>query len=214
MTNRVVLLKVIKGVTAERVPPALLLCPAPYEPMFLDNNMLRECSKDPETGISEEFLDEALGKGDECYGIVDGDGKLVSYAWYARTPTRFDPPDLMLHFSNRLVYIYKGYTNVRHRGQRLLPIVTARALDHYLKLGYKGLISCIASNNFSSLKVAYRMGSFEFGTIHVVKIFGRYFTHASDGCRSRDFCIVPIVERIGSEKRMGSVLLRHERTKS
>ena len=83
--------------------------------------------------------------------------------------------------------MYKGYTAARHRGHRLHAIGMVRALQHYLTLGYEGLVSYVESNNFSSLRSVYRMGYFDFGTIQVVRLFGRYITRASAGCRDWDF---------------------------
>lgn len=189
--NRVMLLKVIKAVAVKSVDPGYLDVPAPYRAMFLDEKMLRWFAKDPECGMTPQFLDEALSKGDECYGILDGSSGLAAYGWYARTPTRIDPPDLRLLFSGRFVYMYKGYTAARHRGRRLHAIGMVRALKHYLDLGYEGLVSYVESNNFSSLRSVHRMGYFEFGTIGVVRLFGRTLTRASAGCRAWNFDLAP-----------------------
>ena len=189
--NQVMLVKVIKAVAVNRVDPAFLEVPAPYRAMFLDEPVLRHFALDPETGLPPEFLDEALAKGDECYGFIDDRGDLAAYGWYARTSTRIDPPDLRLRFSGRHVYMYKGYTARRHRGHRLHAIGMVRALQHYLELGYEGLVSYVESNNFSSLRSVYRMGYFDFGTIQVVKVFGRYLTRASAGCREWEFGLAP-----------------------
>ncbi|MFT5605400.1 MAG: hypothetical protein ACI9G5_002370 [Paracoccaceae bacterium] len=85
--------------------------------------------------------------------------------------------------------MYKGYTNVRHR---LHAIGMVRALDHYLKLGYTGLISCAESNNLGLIKSSRRMGFMEFDNITLAKIFGRYFIAASPRCRPFGFRIEPV----------------------
>jgi hypothetical protein len=64
--NRVILFKVFRGATVERFDPAFLECPEPCRPMFLDATMLRAFAKCSETLLAEEFLGEALSKGDEC----------------------------------------------------------------------------------------------------------------------------------------------------
>jgi hypothetical protein len=206
-TNTVVLLKVIKGLMVERVDPTFLECPTPYRPMFLDEPLLREFSKEPDHELAPSFVDDALAKGDECYGILVGD-QLASYGWYSRRPTRIDPPALMLHFNERYIYMYKGFTDIRHRGRRLHAIGMARAMEHYLELGYKGLVAYVESNNFSSLKSVRRMGYVEFGAIGVLRIFGRYMMYASHGCRSFDFRIEPATGGAPRYARSGALLPR------
>src|SRR5438552_3057586 len=71
--NRALVVKILKGMTAERLNPAFLTCPAPYRPMLLDAKALREFGRDAGNGLPESFLEEALAKGDECYGILDGE---------------------------------------------------------------------------------------------------------------------------------------------
>ncbi len=179
--NSVVIVKMLKGVSIERVDPAFLCCPEPYTPMLLTEKMIRDFARDPGSDMREDFLQEALSKGDECYGISDG-STLAAYGWYSLKPTRIDPPELTLHFSRDYVYMYKGFTHVRYRGQRLHAIGMTLALRHYLSKGFKGLVSYVESDNFDSRKSVLRMGYVEFGTIYVVRLFGRYLTWASRGC--------------------------------
>src|SRR5437899_8518707 len=65
--NRAFVVKILKGMTAERINPAFLTCPAPYRPTFLDAKALREFGRDSANGLPEGFLEEALAKGDECF---------------------------------------------------------------------------------------------------------------------------------------------------
>ncbi len=114
------------------------------------------------------------------YGILDGE-ILAAYGWYARTPTRIDPPDLVLHPGNEYVYMYKGYTHTGHRGRRLHAIGMTLALQEYLARGFKGLVSYVESNNFSSLNSVTRMGYEIFGTVYALEMFGIHLVHASAG---------------------------------
>ena len=75
------------------------------------------------------------------------------------------------------------------------------ALQHYLGKGYKGLVSYVESNNFSSLTSVARMGYETFGTIYVSRIFGIYLTHAGAGCRAHGVRIVH--DEPGSMSRAG-----------
>jgi len=189
--NRVVLFKVLKVMAVERVNAVFVNCPEPYRPMFLDAKRLREFGRESGNDLPWSFLDEALSKDDDCYGILAGD-TLAAYGWYSRGPTRIDPPDLVLHHGDGYVYMYKGFTHPGHRGRRLHEIGMTRALQHYQTGGFKGLVSYVESNNFSSLKSVSRMGYETFGAIYVLKIFGAYFTHASAGCRERGVRIEPL----------------------
>jgi hypothetical protein len=83
--------------------------------------------------------------------------------------------------------MYKGFTDSRYRGQRLHAIGMTRALEHYLSKGFGGIVSYVESTNFDSLKSCFRMGYRVFGSIYVVRIFGRDFAFSSPGCRRFDF---------------------------
>jgi len=135
----------------------------------------------PEYEITDEFLRAAFAKGDECYGFLDG-SVLASYGWYANTPTAIDIPALKLHFDPRYIYMYKGYTHVKYRGQRLHAIAMGRALEAYKGKGFRGLLSYVEWNNFSSLKSCYRLGYSDIGNIYLFQLFGRYRTHADRSC--------------------------------
>jgi hypothetical protein len=161
-------------------------CDEKYRGLFLPEAMLREFAKNPEHELSESFLNHALGKGDECYGFLDGTS-LVSYGWYSRLPTQTDWANLAVHFDDRYIYMYKGFTHVNNRGQRLYALGMTRALQEYLARGYKGMVAYVEWNNFDSLKSAYRMGYKKFGTIYSLRIFNRYFLHSNAGCGRYQF---------------------------
>lgn len=178
--------KILKGVTISKVDPAFLSCPHEYSATFLSESVLRKCSADPEYEMSSDFLNEALSKGDECYAICDGE-TLAAYGWYSTKPTRIDLPGMFVHFGREYVYMYKGFTHTRYRGQRLHAIGMSRALQNYRSRGFRGLVSYVESNNFASLKSCARMGYAVFGTVYVGKSLGRYFQHSSRGCEEFGF---------------------------
>jgi hypothetical protein len=147
-----------------------------------DENLVKATAT-PEYGIQGDFLKSALRKGDECYAILDGD-KIASYGWYARTATPLDPDDLILKFDSSYVYMYKGFTLDRYRGQRLHAIGMTRALAEYKQRGFAGLVSYVESNNFDSLKSCYRMGYRPCGRIRVVRIGGKYYIRPESECKA------------------------------
>lgn len=184
--NRVLLFKIFKAVAIERVNASFLECDPRYRGLFLDEPMLRGFAKDPKNELSHEFLDAALAKGDQCYGFVDGT-ELASYGWYSAKPTNTDMPGIVQHFSDRDVYMYKGFTDVNHRGQRLHAVGMTRALESYLGRGYRGIVSTAEWNNFPSLKSGYRMGFHDFGSITVSRLGHRYLLHHDAGCQRYAF---------------------------
>lgn len=182
--NRLVPFKILRCMAIERVNARFATCPGPYRAMFLDAPLLRKFGRDPANDMPESFLEEALSKGDECFGVLEG-GTLASYGWYSGGPTRIDPPRLVFHPGEHSIYMYKGFTHLGHRGRRLHAIGMTLALQEYQARGFKGLVSYVESNNFSSLSSVVRMGYEIFGTIYVLGSFGGYVTHASAGCRAR-----------------------------
>ena len=184
--NRIALLKILRGVIIERPLPEFLVCPEGYTPTFLTPDRLRSFSLDPDTRLSPGFVEEAVSKGDECFGILKG-GRLAAYGWYSSRPTRIDPPELRLRFRYEYVYMYNGYTHPLCRGRRLHAIGMTLALREYLGRGRKGLVSYVESNNFDSLKSCRRMGYAEFGSIYVARISGKYRAFSSAGCRRLGF---------------------------
>jgi hypothetical protein len=140
--------------------------------------------------LDKAFLEEAMGKGDECFAILDG-GALASYGWYSDKSTKVSD-ELELHFSSQYVYMYNGFTHPKYRGQRLHAIGMTMALNHYLGKGYKGIVSWVEANNFSSLRSCYRMGYKDFGDIHILKLFRKYRIKCSDGCQKYGFRVSAI----------------------
>ena len=179
--------EILRGVYVEQPDPAFLQSPGSYKVGFLATHQLRAFAQDPATCLSDEFLDEALQRNDECFAICDGE-TLAAYGWYSRGPTPIDA-HLELNFSPDYVYMYKGFTDERYRGQRLHAIGMTMALRHYRAAGFKGLVSYVESTNYSSLRSCSRMGYKVLGSLYVLKRFGRHFTFTSPSCARFGFRI-------------------------
>lgn len=177
--------KVLRCFCTDRVNPTFL-DPGPYDPQFLTPSMIEGFAKNPDLDMTPEFVAEALSKGDECFGILDG-GTLVAYTWYSYRPTRILPPDLVLHFDESYIYMYKAFTRPPYRGRRLHAIGKTWALRSYLSLGFRGLLSVVDYLNFPSLKSVYRIGGRLCGSIYVVGASGHYLVYRSRGCRQYGF---------------------------
>lgn len=184
--NAVFVLRILRGVSVDAPDAAFLKSAEGHGVGFLAGPQLREFARDASTELSGGFLDEALARGDECYAIRDG-ATLAAYGWYSFGGTPIGIGDLTLSFAPRYVYMYKGFTDPRYRGQRLHAIGMTQALSHYRRSGYKGLVSYVEADNFDSLKSCFRMGYAVFGSIYVVRLFGRYLAFSSPGCARFEF---------------------------
>jgi hypothetical protein len=187
--NRVVGFKILVGVWVETPDRSFCECDKRFTAAFLSESAIRRFALDPENALSSEFVDEALLKGDACFGITDGP-VLASYGWYSVQPTRIDPPELFLEFDKDYVYMYKGFTHPRYRGKRLHAVGMTLALAHYRSKGFKGIVSYIESDNFESLKSSYRMGYLRFGSICLGQLFGRTLSYATVGCKKFGFSVI------------------------
>jgi hypothetical protein len=189
--NRVLPVRVLctMKLTLEGVDKKYLELPEGLEGRFLDEESLMGWAKDEALDLEEPFVRHSLEAGDRCYGITDGD-TLASYGWYSKRPTRMTD-ELRFRFDDAYVYMFKGFTLPAYRGKRLHAIGMARALEGYTRLGSKGILSYVESNNFPSLRSCRRMGYEDVGTIVVSTIRGRHYAFRSRGCRAYDLQVEP-----------------------
>jgi len=187
--DKVAGLQVLRGVWVETPDPAFLDVPEGYKAGFVGPAALREFAADPVTEIGQRFLQEAAMRGDACYGFTQGK-ELAAYGWYGDGPTPISA-DLMLHFDRRYVYMYKGFTDLRHRGKRLHALGMTRALRFYRASGFRGIVSYVEASNLDSLKSCYRMGYQVFGSLYTLKLFGHWYCFSSRGCKRFSFRAVP-----------------------
>jgi hypothetical protein len=191
--NRVVPFQILKGMTAviPDINPKLFEAGGFTTRFAHRDEVLGHCS--PEFEMTTEFARGALDKGDECYGIFDGD-RMVSFGWYSNQPTHISD-GLVLHFYPSWVYMYKGFTHPDYRGKRLHGIGMSLALRAYTERGSRGLISYVKSNNFQSLRSIERMGYRIFGDIYLARVMGRPVTWSTPGCRPYGFRLEMVTAR-------------------
>ena len=178
-------LSVLRAHFIEEVDPAFLQDPEGYAGGFIGERALDALAGDAETALSAEFVRYALAKGDKCFGFVHH-GSLRACGWYATTPTRVSP-GLNIDIARGYVYMYHGFTHASHRGRRLFPTGMTRALRHFRSVGYKGMLLYVDATNLDSLKSCARMGWRVFGTVYVLKLFGRTRMYCSPGCSRYGF---------------------------
>lgn len=188
IVNRLVPFQVLKGMTAtaDEIDKTLLDAGS-LQSRFASRDELLAGTSNPELAeeMSVGFIDQALRRGDECYGIFDG-AKLVSVGWYSNQPTQLSD-NLTLCFDRSWMYMYKGYTLKSHRGKRLHGVGMSKALVAYAKRGARGLISYVRSTNFQSLRSTEKMGYRIFGDIYIAEAIGRPLIWATPGCAAYDF---------------------------
>ena len=185
--NHLTYFKVLQGmtVTMETLDPKYLVSNPAYTDGFLDESQLRGFAKDPANHISDAFLDRSLPKGDRCYAFLAGD-RLASFGWYSDKATLIDG-GLTLHFDPAWVYMYHGYTQEADRGHRLHAVGMAKALRAFTELGYRGIVSYVELNNYSSLKSCYRMGYRNFGRIAALRGIGSFLIRRDRACEAYAF---------------------------
>ena len=139
------------------------------------DELVRFAEQDPSLELDAGFLSAAFGRGDRCYGFVEN-GILAAYAWYATRPTPVSPR-LTAHFRRDYIYMYKTFTAMAFRGQRLCGAGAAQAFRALVGDGrYQGLVSYIEVHNQPSLKSLKRIG---FKTIGKVLVLGGKDPHLS-----------------------------------
>lgn len=188
--KRVFGVRVLRAMCVTAVAPTFATAAADVSADFLDRETLRRMAADARYDLTPDFLDEALAKGDECYGVVDGT-KPAAYGWYAHTPTKLSD-DLRLYFDPKYVYMYKGLTLEGYRGRRLHAIGMTAALAAYRARGYRGLVTYVDADNLNSLKSSHRMGYVDFGRVILMKLGKRHVILRTPGCAALGLRVEPI----------------------
>lgn len=141
---------------------------------WIDEKALREFSKQYPHLVSSALLQNFLEKGDQCYGVKDGE-QIISFCMYSNKSTLVTD-QLKMFFNDRYIYIYNGYTDPRYRGKNLHAYSMALAMKKYQEEdGMLGLVTYVEAYNTPSLKSCYRMGYQKLGCIWIIRLFGRYF---------------------------------------
>jgi hypothetical protein len=157
---------------------------------YLDREDCRKLAADPIYQMPDSFVDQAFAAGDTCYGFLRN-GVLAGYGWHSNTPPPHDDR-LMLHYSGVYLYGYKAFTLPEFRGQQLFAYGTMAVLKDHVERGYTGIIGMVEAQNYNSLRSLDRMGFKTFGTIFVVRLFGRYFIRATKGC-AKHSCTITVI---------------------
>ncbi|MFB3925055.1 MAG: GNAT family N-acetyltransferase [Syntrophales bacterium] len=187
--NTVVYFKILRCITNNKINPDYLNPADGYTCRFLNADELLFFSGIKKLALPTSLVRANLKKGDQCYGILDGDF-LASYSWFSNLPTTLGN-GLQVKYDPRYIYVYHGYTHPAYRGRRLGVIRSTRALYEFLQRGFKGFVAYVEENNLRNLHAVYRTGYRDFGRIYIVNFFGKYLVHHSPGCAEYGFTITP-----------------------
>jgi hypothetical protein len=188
LLNQLVFFKVLKVISApkitlkDRLPKGFL-----FREMSLDE--FRAFSKDPEYEIGPILIEELCRNGNKCFGLFDSDGALANYVLMYVSSAHMNK-DLEVSFDEGYAYLCMTFTHPRYRGLHLSSVGVGLAAQRFLDMGY-GLLAYVESHNFSSLRSLSRIGWREVGSVFVVRCLGRYFIHATSGCKPYGFRLMP-----------------------
>ena len=127
----------------------------------------------------------AFARGDLCIATLL-DGKVVGYNFTTRHPTRVHD-GLEFYFDDRFAYSFASFTDPAHRGRKLererwkvaRDEMTARNGSEVPSIWYINVtnLESLAANRHSGVENVLH------GYAGFIRLFGRWFTLASPGCR-------------------------------
>lgn len=145
----------------------------------LDAETLRRHAQVPGSGLAE--VEDALRRGDWCFGVLDGES-LLSHAWFSAHPTPLRP-GLLVHFDPAYAYAYWAFTRTECRGRHLHALAKSRALEFATRRGLRGILSVVRADNSASLVSAARVGCRRVGSLLALGPARRPWLASSPGCR-------------------------------
>lgn len=185
LINKAVYFNIFTCVAITKVKESSLNIDSRYEHGFLHRDRIIKFSNDKGNDLTQEFLESAMSKGDECYAVSEEEC-LASYGWYSNQETLTNVQQLFFCFDPKYIYMYKGLTKKEYRGQKLHAVGMSWALSRYLEKGFSGIVSYVESTNFDSLKSCMRMGYEKIGNIYILKLWGKVFHYSSSSCKKNN----------------------------
>jgi hypothetical protein len=134
---------------------------------------LREAAKEAELGLSSEFVEAAIDRGDLAIAAFDGD-VLAAYVWRSQTSAPHTDT-VWVRVKKPCSYSYNSFTRPGYRGKHISPVIHLSSDTEMIKLGYKYRAGFVAVTNFASLAAGKSMGTQVIGHIAYVEWFGRLF---------------------------------------
>ena len=106
LLNTFVHFEILKGMVvrlSDVTDPEMFEAPG-FEGRFVESAALEPFARAGTHDLDLEFLNDAVRRGDRCYGIFAGEA-LASYGWYSQRPTAIDE-HFVLHFDPAYTYMY------------------------------------------------------------------------------------------------------------
>ncbi len=132
---------------------------------------LLAATHDPELRMTEQFVADALERGDRAFAAFDGEA-MVAYTWRSTTTAPL-VEGLGISVDAPYVYAYKTLTRRSHRGMRLYLALVAASGPPYIALGYTHLASYVAPYNRAVLGFEAENGFRKIGYAGYLEWFGR-----------------------------------------
>lgn len=135
--------------------------------------------------LSVEFIDQALGRGDQCLAAFK-DNMIVSFGWRAYGGDAPHTSKIWVRVRPPYRYGYKSYTRPEFRG---LHIMDARRHDsECISRGFTKGISFIETHNLPSLRRSWRRADKDLiGYAGHINLFGTHFFFRTPGVRRAGF---------------------------
>lgn len=172
--------RVMKVIKKVNIDPEAERGAAEFDWQFFNAGQLTELARNPENQLPEAFVRATLGRGDVCWGALDGE--LIPFrCWYSRQPT--DDHGLLFHFGSDYVYAYNAVALKKYRGQRLYTFSGNRVLREFRAQGIKGMVFTTDSHNFQALRAAAVFDTETVGHIIVLRLGRLSWIYSSRGCR-------------------------------
>jgi len=187
--NWFVFLKVLRVIAISEIPtkPAL---PPNFRFEHIPVGEVARLSQNPEYALHPRLLHEMARGNNTCFGIYDG-RTLANYMFVFVTPALMTD-ELEVAFGPRYAYLCAAFTHPRYRGLHVNSLGVDLGVREYLTRGFREILAYVESNNFSSLKSFARCGWRTVGTVHILRLFGRYIIHNGRGCSAYAFRVLPI----------------------
>lgn len=148
------------------------------------NELLMQ-AKRTELELSEEFVRQAIEKGDICSAtLIDGD--IVSYGWSSFSATH-DTDGVYAVFPPGYRYGYKAYTLPEYRGRHLRDGTIPLRDKYCAERGCLHSLSYVAVDNYASMRGARRNEVTRVGFAAFYKKGSRFVSYHSSGVRRLGF---------------------------
>ncbi|MEM9620620.1 MAG: hypothetical protein AAF993_03165 [Pseudomonadota bacterium] len=146
---------------------------------------LQRAADDPESDLTQAFLEQAIARGDYCAAAFDG-ARMVAYTWRTFVCAPFDVKnehDIWIRVAPPFRYGYKALTQPAYRGRKLQDqIIYATDRVSIAKGRPKG-VGAVETHNLSSIRADLGRNNKLIGYVGVVYLGRRAWTFRSRGAR-------------------------------